>query len=49
MVEWLREKKIAGAALDVFEVEALPAGHPLAALPNALLTSHCAGMTPTPP
>ena len=46
LVDCLREKKIAGAGLDVYETEPLPPGHPLTTLSNALLTSHCAGMTP---
>jgi D-3-phosphoglycerate dehydrogenase len=46
LVEWLREQRIAGAGLDVFETEPLPAGHPVTALPNVLLTPHCGGMTP---
>lgn len=33
---------VAGAALDVFEAEPLPDGHPLRSAPNALLTSHVA-------
>jgi phosphoglycerate dehydrogenase-like enzyme len=36
----LREKRIAGAGLDVFDVEPLPAHHPLRALDNAVLTPH---------
>jgi D-3-phosphoglycerate dehydrogenase len=28
LVEWLRDKRIAGAGLDVYETEPLPAGHP---------------------
>jgi (S)-sulfolactate dehydrogenase len=37
--------KLAGAALDVFEKEPLPAGSPLAGCPNLILTPHIAGVT----
>lgn len=43
LVHALRKQWIAGAALDVFEEEPLPADSPLWALPNALLTPHVAG------
>ena len=36
---------VAGAAIDVFEDEPLPEGHPLFAAPNCLLTPHIAGLT----
>ncbi len=36
----LREKKIAGAGLDVFDVEPLPKDHPLRAMDNVVLTPH---------
>jgi phosphoglycerate dehydrogenase-like enzyme len=39
----LREHKIAGAALDVFPEEPLPADNPLWKLPNVILSPHIAG------
>jgi phosphoglycerate dehydrogenase-like enzyme len=41
----LSDKKIAGAALDVFEEEPIPADSPLWGLENLLITPHTAGMT----
>ena len=45
LVEALRAKKIAGAALDVFEKEPLPPDSPFWDLENVLVTPHTAGMT----
>ena len=41
----LQAGRIRGAALDVFEVEPLPASSPLWGLPNVLLSPHCADRT----
>lgn len=41
----LREHRIAGAALDVFEHEPLPADSPLWNLDNLLISPHTAGLT----
>jgi D-3-phosphoglycerate dehydrogenase len=41
----LRSGRIAGAALDVFEEEPLPATSPLRELPNVILGSHNASNT----
>lgn len=42
----LQQKQIAGAALDVFEREPLPAGSPLRAMENVLLAPHNANSSP---
>jgi len=46
LVAALRAGEIAGAALDVFEQEPLPADHPLWTTPNVLITPHTAGYGP---
>jgi phosphoglycerate dehydrogenase-like enzyme len=40
LIAALREKRIAGAGLDVFDIEPLPVEHPLRALDNVVLTPH---------
>jgi len=42
----LRAGEIAGAGLDVFEIEPLPADHPLWKMANVILTPHVAGYSP---
>src|SRR5207302_895842 len=44
LVNALREHKIAGAALDVFDQEPLPGDSPLWDVENLLVTPHTAGM-----
>jgi phosphoglycerate dehydrogenase-like enzyme len=43
LTEALRQKVIAGAALDVFEPEPLPNNHPLWDMPNVMMSAHMAG------
>jgi phosphoglycerate dehydrogenase-like enzyme len=45
LLDALRERRIAGAGLDVYDVEPLPPGHPLRALPNTLLLPHIGYVT----
>jgi D-3-phosphoglycerate dehydrogenase len=45
LVEALSERRIMGAAIDVFDTEPLPPGHPLVELDNVTLTPHLAGST----
>jgi phosphoglycerate dehydrogenase-like enzyme len=40
LIEALRTKMIAGAAIDVFDIEPLPAHHPLRSIENTVLTGH---------
>lgn len=43
LITVLRERKISGAALDVFDIEPLPADSPFLTLDNVTLTPHCGG------
>ncbi|MGH8058110.1 MAG: D-2-hydroxyacid dehydrogenase [Candidatus Entotheonellia bacterium] len=46
LVAALRAGQIAGAGLDVFQVEPLPSDHPLWTMPGVLITPHVAGVGP---
>jgi D-3-phosphoglycerate dehydrogenase / 2-oxoglutarate reductase len=46
LIDALQSGHLAGAGLDVFDVEPLPKGHPLTQCETAVLTPHCAGITP---
>lgn len=45
LIDILQKRVIAGAGLDVFHHEPIPADHPLVKLDNVTLTSHLAGTT----
>lgn len=45
LVEALREKRIAGAGLDVFELEPLPPDHPFLTLSSIVMTPHIGYVT----
>ena len=46
LVAALRAGEIAGAGLDVYEIEPLPSEHPIWTMPGVLLTPHVAGVGP---
>lgn len=45
LIDALRARKIAGAALDVFGIEPLPAGHPFRSLANVVASPHIGYVT----
>jgi len=45
LLELLRERRIAGAGLDTFDIEPLPVDHPLRSLDNVVLTPHTGYIT----
>jgi phosphoglycerate dehydrogenase-like enzyme len=48
LIRALQAKQIAGAALDVFEEEPLPAASPLWSMDNVLISPHCTDRTENP-
>jgi phosphoglycerate dehydrogenase-like enzyme len=48
LIRALQTKRIAGAALDVFEVEPLPPDSPLWSMENVLISPHCTDRTVNP-
>ncbi|MBV8073364.1 MAG: D-2-hydroxyacid dehydrogenase [Acidobacteriaceae bacterium] len=48
LIRALEKRKIAGAALDVFEVEPLPQSSPLWDMENVLISPHCTDRTDDP-
>jgi D-3-phosphoglycerate dehydrogenase len=46
LIEALQQDKIAGAGLDVYVDEPLPAGHPFMSMENVLLSPHNANSSP---
>lgn len=45
LLDALQRGHLAGAALDVFDTQPLPAGHPFWQMPQVLVTPHAAGVT----
>jgi phosphoglycerate dehydrogenase-like enzyme len=45
LVDALRERRIGGAGLDVFQTEPLPPAHPFWDMDNVIVTAHLGGMT----
>ena len=45
LIDCLRQRRIAGAALDVFDQEPLPRDHPLLGLDNVIISPHMAYVT----
>ncbi|MCC7275722.1 MAG: D-2-hydroxyacid dehydrogenase family protein [Alphaproteobacteria bacterium] len=45
LIDALRRRRIAGAAIDVYDIEPLPADHPLRGLDNTVLTPHLGYVT----
>ncbi len=48
LIRALQEKRVAGAALDVFEAEPLPPEHPFWDMDNVLISPHCTDRTHDP-